>query len=340
MTANPPLSRPAPSTRLRVAFALAVGLACGTYVLAFGLTNPDFTSDFDQAWGGAVALLHGQNPYDVVGPGKQYPWSWPLYYPLPALLIVAPLGLLPVLAARVVFAALSAALVAFGISRDGFARWPLFISISFVTAVELCQWSNLQLAAMLLPALGWVAVAKPNIGVAMAVQSRTDRAVAVMLGGSAFLVAISFLVMPDWPRQWLDNVRSAPHFRSPLTRPGGFLILLALLRWRRPEARLLVALAVIPQTPGFYDHVLVFSATKTFREALTLSALTLGVFFAVVFLAPERTLAVWGEVVGRLTILLVYLPALVMILRRPNEGELPRSVARLLAAVMRRPAHS
>src|SRR5215211_4482956 len=216
MSATPPRPVSAPSTRLRIAFALAVGVACGAYVLAFGLTNPDFTSDFDQVWGGASALLHGQNPYDVVGPGKQYPWSWPLYYPLPALLIVMPLGFLPILAARVVFAGVSAALVAFGISRDGFARWPLFISISFVTAVELCQWSNLQLAAMLLPALGWVAVAKPNIGAAMAVQARTDRALIIMAGGSAALVALSFLVLPDWPRQWLENVRSAPHFRSPL----------------------------------------------------------------------------------------------------------------------------
>jgi len=340
MSASLAASRPSPTVRLRLAFAVAIGVACAAYVLAFGLTNPDFTSDFDQAWGGASALLHGQNPYDVVGPGKQYPWSWPLYYPLPALLIVAPLGLMPVLAARVVFAGLSGALVAFGISRDGFARWPLFISISFITAVELCQWSNLQLAAMLLPALGWVAVAKPNIGAAMALQSRTDRALVIMIAGSAILIGASFLVLPDWPRQWLENVKSAPHFKSPLTRPGGFILLLALLRWRRPEARLLTALAIIPQTPGFYDHVLVFTATKTFREALALSALTLVVFFAIVFLAPERTLSVWGELVGRLTVLLVYLPALGMILRRPNEGELPASVERVIAFVTRRPARS
>lgn len=327
-----------PPTSHRIAFALALGIVCGIYVYAFGLTNPDFTSDFDQVWGGASALLHGQNPYQVVGPGKQYPWSWPLYYPLPALLIVTPLGLLPVLAARVVFAGGSAALLAYGITRDGFARWPLFISISFVTAVELCQWSNLQLAAMLLPALGWVAVAKPNVGAVMFAQSRTDRALVIMLAGAFLLVGASFLIQPDWPRHWLVNVRSAPHFRSPLVRPGGFLLLLALIRWRRPEARLLAAMAIVPQTPGFYDHVLVFAATRTFREALTLSALTLVVFFGVVFAAPERTLAVWGELVGRLTIWLVYLPALVMILRRPNEGEVPRSLSRLLSVVTRRPA--
>jgi hypothetical protein len=329
-----------PSTRARLAFALLVGLACGIYVVAFGLTNPDFPSDFDQVWGGASALLHGQNPYAVVGPGKQYPWSWPLYYPLPAIVLVAPLGLLPVLAARVIFAGLSGALVAYGISRDGFARWPLFISISFVTAVELCQWSNLQLAAMLLPALGWVAVAKPNIGVSMVAQSRTDRSLVITIVGTLALMLVSFAAMPDWPRQWIENVRGAPHFKSPLLRPAGFLLLLVLLRWRRPEARLLAALAIVPQTPGFYDHVLVFAATRTFREALTLSTLTLAVFFAVVFMSPERTLAAWGEVVGRLTVWLVYLPAVVMILRRPNEGEIPRSLARLIAAVTRRPVQS
>jgi heme A synthase len=60
------------------------------------------------------------------------------------------------------------------------------------------------------------------------------------------------------------------------------------------------------------------------------------VFFAIVFMNPERTLSVWGELVGRLTGLLVYLPTVVMILRRPNEGEVPKSIARLLAFVTRR----
>jgi hypothetical protein len=45
----------------------------------------------------------------------------------------------------------SAALLAFAITRDGFARWPLFISIAFMVNVELVQWSNLLAAAMLTP---------------------------------------------------------------------------------------------------------------------------------------------------------------------------------------------
>ena len=330
-----PETQTRPPLRWRIVFALAVGVACGAYVLGFALTNPDFTSDFDHVWGGARALWNGQNPYLVVGPGKQYPWSWPLYYPLPALIIVGPLALIPVIAARVVFASISAGLLAFGISRDGFARWPLFISISFVTAIELCQWSTLQYAAMLLPALGWVAVAKPNVGAVMAAHAKTDRTLIVMIGGAALLAAVSFAILPNWPQYWIANVRSADHFRSPLVRPGGFLLLLALLRWRRPEARVLAALAVVPITPGFYDHVIAFSAARTFRESLTLAALTLGVFFGIVFISPERTLAVWGEVVGKLTIVFVYLPALVMVLRRPNEGEVPRVIARALSAITR-----
>jgi hypothetical protein len=305
-------------------------------VLAFALTNPDFTSDFDHVWGGARALWEGQNPYLVVGPGKKYPWSWPLYYPVPALIIVGPLALIPVIAARVVFTSISAGLVAFGISRDGFARWPLFISISFVTAIELCQWSTLQYAAMLLPALGWIAVAKPNVGAVMAAHARTDRALVVMVAGGVLLTAVSFAILPDWPQYWIANVRSAHHFRSPLVRPGGFVLLLALLRWRRPEARVIAALAVVPQTPGFYDHVLVFSAAKTFRESLALAGLTLGVFFGVVLISPERTFAAWGEVVAKLTIVFVYLPALVMVLRRPNEGEIPHVIAWALGSVTRK----
>lgn len=313
--------RPRPSARL--ALALLVGTVSAAYVVAYALANPDFVSDFDQVWGAARALLAGDNPYDAVGPGRQYPWRWPLYYPLPAVIVVTPLAPLPVVAARAAFAGVSAALLAWAITRDSFARWPLFLSISFVTAVELSQWSPLLTAAMLMPSLGWLAVTKPNLGAAMAAQARSNRALAVLVLGSIALVVASFVILPGWFGRWMELVRSAPHFKAPVTRPLGFLVLLALVRWRRPEARLLAALAIVPQTPTFYDHVFVFAVPRTFRESLLLTCCTFGVFFVIGVNAPLPSFDAWGDLLARTTVYLIYLPALVMVLRRPNEGDVP-----------------
>jgi hypothetical protein len=326
---HPPTTAPSPPRRsARLALAVALGVCSAVYVVAFAWANPDFTSDFDQVWGAARALVAGDNPYDAVGPGRQYPWRWPLYYPLPAVILTTPLAALPVVAARAVFSGVSAALLAWAITRDGFARWPLLLSISFVTAIELSQWSPLLTAAMLMPSLGWLAVTKPNLGAAMAAHAESNRALLMLVGGSLLLVAASFAVQPGWVADWLDKVRSAPHFKAPVVRPFGFALLLALLRWRRPEARLLAALALVPQTPTFYDHVFVFTVARTFRESLALTVCTFAVFFVIGFNAPLPSFDAWGDLLARATVYLIYLPALVMVLRRPNTGDVPELVSR------------
>ena len=324
----PFLSRHPPTTRVRLVFAILVGVASALYVLLFARANPDFVSDFDQVWAGARALWHGQNPYIVVGPGRAFHWHWPLYYPLPALVLTAPLGLIAVVPARMVFAGVSAALLAFAITRDGFARWPLFISIAFMVNVELVQWSNLLAAAMLLPALGGIAVAKPNIGLAVGAHADRVSSIRWLAAGSAILIASSFAVFPGWLGYWIENARSAPHVTPLLLRPGGPLLLVALVRWRRPEARLLVALACTPLTPTFYDPVLLYLVTRSFREALTLTVCTFVLFFIVAFNSPLPTAAAWGDLVATASIWVIYLPCLGMVLLRPNEAPAPAERAR------------
>ena len=317
-----------PRRSARIALAAALGVCSALYVVAFAWANPDFVSDFDQVWGAARALVAGDNPYEAVGPGRQYPWRWPLYYPLPAVILATPLAPLPVVAARAVFAGVSAALLAWAITRDGFARWPLFLSISFVTAIELTQWSPLLTAAMLMPSLGWLAVTKPNLGAVMAAHAESNRTLFILVGGSLALLVVSFAVQPGWVGDWLEKVRSAPHFKAPVVRPFGVVLLLALLRWRRPEARLLAALALVPQTPTFYDHVFVFAVARTFRESLALTVCTFVVFFVIGFNAPLPSFDAWGDLLARATVYLIYLPALVMVLRRPNTGHVPEFLTR------------
>lgn len=325
-----------PSTRARVLFSTILGIAVATYVIMLGRANPEFVSDFDQVWAGARALWEGTDPYSVVGPGGTFVWKWPLYYPLPALLLTAPLGLVSVLTARAAFAAVSAALLAWAVTKDGWFRLPIFISVSFLVTMELGQWSALYTAAYFLPILAAIGVAKPNFGGVVTVAARANATIIAVITGGLLLLVISQLVQPGWHERWLENLRSAPHFIAPVQRRFGFLLLLLLLKWRRPEARWLLALSLVPQAPSFYDQLLLFVVCTTFRESLVLAASTVVLFFFVGFNTPQPDYLSWGRVVGSGTVWFCYLPALVMVLRRPNEGVVPNFVARF--ARRRRPA--
>jgi hypothetical protein len=304
-------------------------MVVATYVAFHSRANPDFVSDFDQIWAGARAMWQSKDPYEVVGPGREFGWRWPLYYPLPALIAVSPLGLLPVIAARAIFAAASAAFLAWAVTRDGWSRLPIFLSVSFMVTVELGQWSALYAAAFFLPALGAVGIAKPNFGVALVAASRSSRTALWMILGTLVLLIAGQILQPGWHEPWLANLRAADHFKPHVLRPLGFLLLLAAMKWRRPEARWLIALALIPQAPSFYDQLLLSVICLTSREALIFAASTVVLFFYVGFNTPQPDYASWGRLVGNGTLWICYFPALIMVLRRPNEGTLPPVLERL-----------
>jgi hypothetical protein len=304
--------------------ALGVGLLAAAWVRSHGLAQPSFKSDFDQVWAAARALLHGHDPYAAVGPNAPFVWKWPLYYPLPALLVTAPLGHLSVLAARMVFAGLSAFAFTWAVTRDGWSRWPIFLSIAFYVGIDLVQWSPLLAAAYFVPWLGALAACKPNFALPLLAGSRTSRSVLWVVGGAAVLVAASFAVDPGWLQSWLANVRSAPHFKAPIARPFGFVLALALLRWRRPEARWLLALSLIPQAPSFYDQLLLVAICTRWWETAILAASTWVLFFYVGAYSPQPDYLSWGALVGNATVWFCYMPCLLMVLRRPNEAPVGR----------------
>jgi hypothetical protein len=139
-------------------------------------------------------------------------------------------------------------------------------------------------------------------------------------------VVLSLLLSPDWPARWLAVARHGPHLPL-VARPGGALLLLGLLRWRRSEGRLLAALSLVPQISMAYELLPLLLIPRTVREMALLVVLS-QVAFAVAVSLPgldqahdlARALAkqwpVW--LVG------VYLPALALALRpreSPEEGE-------------------
>ena len=118
--------------------------------------------------------------------------------------------------------------------------------------------------------------------------------------------------------------------------PGGALLLLALVRWRRWEAWVLVAFAIIPQTFHPLATLPLVLLPGSLLGKATIAALTyLPNWFLVrepfgsrlATATPEEMFAMYGTIV----LWTVLIPTLLFVLRLPNHGPVPGSVDRLVA---------
>jgi hypothetical protein len=285
---------------------LASALVCW---LAYRLPPPS-TSDFDQIWVGARALVSGADPYAVVPTSGT---RFPLFYPLPAVLVGLPFAAFPVSVARVLWAAASGIALAWAALRYARGLPVALLSASFLNAVIQGQWSPLLTAAAVVPALSWALVVKPSIGAALFAAFPSRRAA---LGG-ILLLGVTFIVYPTWPGRWADGLRATGHMVPIASRPGGFLLLLALIRWRQPEARLVAALACVPQTLGLYETLPLFLIPRTRWQAYALAGLSYIAAFVQAAAAPRlpgMTLDALLAARWPFIFVFLYLPALVMVL--------------------------
>jgi hypothetical protein len=179
-------------------------------------------------------------------------------------------------------------------------------------------------AAMFLPALGWIYSFKPNIGFSIAASTDSKKALLIAAAGTAILSAIGLAIIPSWPVDWFLEVREGTQteLTAPILRPLGFLILLAILRWRQPEARYLLVFACIPQTASWYELFTLLLLARTKREAQFLSIISSLGYVAQIALL-EKGSYLLTSTVGVLMTLFGYLPALAVIMRRGNTGEAP-----------------
>ena len=280
-------------------------------------------SDFTHLWFAARALLAGHDPYAVIGPGRQFQWPLPMLYPLPAVLVALPFAPLTAHGADIAFSGISAALLAYALTRDGYHKLPAALSMSFFMAAAISQWSPLLLAAALLPAIGFLLAVKPTIGIALFLYRPRWT---TFIGGSVLVLAC-FAVQPGWLPEWFAATRQATHVTAPLLHPGGPLVLLVLLRWRRPEARLLVAMACVPHTTLLYETLPLFLVPATWLQSLLLAALTWVARTVEVMIGPYPSLASHTATTATISIALCYLPCVAMILQRRNEGNWPSDLA-------------
>jgi hypothetical protein len=287
---------------------LVAALAAGAAALRW-IGPPQVEPDFALSWAAARALVRGADPY-VAALAVSH--GYPLYYPMTAAVAVLPIAWLPLAAGHVVFAALSGFAYGAAARRLGPGAAAGALSACFVAAAHSGQWSPLLMAGAAIPALGVFWAAKPSIGSAWFVARPGMPAV---YGGTALLL-VSLALRPAWPVEWLRVIWGAVQV-APILRPGGWLLLLALVRWRRPEARLLAALALVPQMTLGYEALPVFFCVRTKREGYALAVLSWIAVFGD-WLTPHsgRPSAVATAQSGWPWLLwLLYVPAVLLVLR-------------------------
>lgn len=304
-------------------------LLCGVGVAAaavaiFAWTWHDGTGhpDFDQLYLGAKAVRAGVSPYDAGVLPAEDGWPTRLPYPLPSILLVLPLTLLPIRIAGGVFVAATAFALGAAIAATR-NKWlfAMLASQAFISCAGTGQWSMLFLASVWLPFLGAFAVAKPNVGIIAAAHWQSWRPLTVAAVCGLVLVIGSFAVRSDWASEWRGALGSVPFARAPLFQRGGFLALAALLRWRRPEARYLLAYACIPQTPGPYTDLMLFAIPRAKWEILALSLLSHVSLLVYNQLPTMPTLVERVMRYGEVSALLLMLPCVAIVVLRPNVNE-------------------
>ena len=171
--------------------------------------------------------------------------------------------------AAVLFAAIASGAFVWAATRRSVAPAVVITSASAALAAETVQWSPLLGAAYGIPWLGVLLCAKPTIGFAIWVARPTR----IALVGSLVLLAVSLALLPTWPADWFAAIRhtslataGGTPYLAPIGTPGGVLAAALLLRWRRPEARLVLALACMPQTPLLYETVPLFLVPVSIAE--------------------------------------------------------------------------
>lgn len=311
--------------RTELVMAVVIGVGAAGYCALAGalrqggewLTLRSTGGDFFQTWVMTRAIAAGANPYVVGCPSIPPCADSQQYYPLTAGIAAFPLGFIPAGAATVVFVGLSAGLLAYGIARSGMWRGSMLLSWPFLVAAGNGQWAPILVAAALLPGLQWLYPVKPQLGLALWLWRPSWRALAL----GALLVACSLLVRPAWPLHWWPVARASPYVKSPVLSFAWFapVLLLAVLRWRTPEGRLLLAMAILPQTPFAYDQLALWLIPRTHRETLNLTWLSWAGFGAWLLIkfdwhTGNVRLTTWAPYV----IAFLFLPCLVMVLRRPN----------------------
>ncbi len=258
-------------------------------------------ADFGWALRAAVDLLHRRNPYDT--PLEQYPMT--------AALLAVPFAWLTPAVAGGTFYGISSGILAFGLTRSGYHRLLVFLAYPYWAGLLTAQWPPLIMAAAFFPFALCFTLAKPQIGLPVALTNLSWRGVT----GCLVLALTSIALMPSWPKLWLRQLGNYEHFVPLLVFPG-VVLLTALLRFRDQDAQLLLVAAIVPQR-WFFDPFILWLIPKTRRELVW-----------TVFLSWFPGIWRWNHVphsfteVGRWAVIFFYLPMLAIIGLRSRRQQM------------------
>jgi hypothetical protein len=306
-------ARPSVLPRIIVATLVAIAATAIAWLKAHA-PDSGFVIDFGYYWTGGKEVLAGHDPYKTVVP---------FIYPLTAAVALTPLAWLPLIPAGVVFMGVSMGCCAYALTREGWERLPILMSFPALWAMSSGQWAPLVACAALSSGFGWAAACKPTLGIVMLARRMRWQGFAV---AAAFGV-LTLLIVPLWPLAWITAMRQFSGEKLhhiPILIPGGLLLLLAALRWRTPDGRLLLGMAVIPQSMFAYDQFALGLLARTRLQAIIWSLWSYAVMLAGFLLAPSTlgdTKAANAAYFARVVVWGYYLPALIVVLRRSGVSE-------------------
>jgi len=287
--------------RIRMLVSSAVGTVSGCYCW-FLLSHLHLgAADFDSAIRAAHALLAHQNPYTA----KLQ------LYPLPAALFGLPFVALPPAIAAGIFYGISSALLAFGLTRSGYGRLFIFLAYPYWAGLITAQWSPLLMASAFFPLAMVAVLAKPQIGLPVAISHWKWRAIWPCMG----VLLVSFFIMPNWLTQWKNHFGEYQWFIPMFVLPGP-LLALALFRYKDRDTWFLFLAALMPQR-WFYDAFILWLIPKSRREIIWTAFISWGAGFLRWYYMPQSTTQI-----GRWIVFFFYLPMLAVVLARRDSKPL------------------
>jgi hypothetical protein len=255
--------------------------------------------------------------------------------PFTTSIIIAPLLLIPDRWISPFFSALSAGLLAYGILRKReYWRLLVFFSFPFIAAVFDTQWSPLFASALYLPFLLPVAIAKPQLGLALAVAGHWKKETVFFTLG---IFILSVILYPSWFPDYIKMGALQSYLGwIPVLVFGGIVLLLAVLHWRKSQGRLLLAMSIIPQRL-WYDPFLTLFVSRNVREQIIL---IVGSWIAVILSKSLGWITNFSDQDYRaefLVVLFLYIPSLIMVLMNKDFEEptpLVKWIDKILSLIM------
>lgn len=286
------------NTLLFVLISIFIGFTFGIVCYhARGLIFPG-PGDFNMALDFAKAILTGEDPYNFT------PTIHRIGVPFPVGFFGLPFVMIPGRLAAAIFFGISSFLLALGILLKG-KKWQLlmFTTFPFFYALLFAQWSPIITATWFIPFLAPLfLLIKPNIALPIAINRITVPGIIL----ASIVLLISLFIYPSWPIRWLQMVGEYQYIIPIFTLPFGPIMLLSLIFWYDPRARLLLGMSVVPIRAA-YDLLPLWLAPTSRRHMLLLVIFSLFI--------PVINISSAVEIRPKWVIPVLYIPTLFFIIQ-------------------------